>query len=104
MQSGSALLAYVLSNNLMNTAPFANMHFSVLAISGCSLTYTVDNGDPQTGLLVHKAETVAATGVIPVASLLGATLIGMRIGMHAPLLRKDGSISKLSVIDISHPT
>ncbi len=98
---GSTLLAYVLANKLMNTRPVADLHRSDLVVGGSLVTYAVDGDGPQTGLLVHSARTGTAGGVIRVASLLGATLIGMQLGQRAPLLQEDGSISTLRVIDVT---
>ncbi|WP_323783332.1 hypothetical protein [Leisingera sp.] len=97
VQPQTTLLSYVLANKLMNARPMADVHCSDLAVGGSHVTYTVDGEAPQTGLLVHHAGPEPIRGVIPVASLLGATLIGMRVGQRAPLLCEDGSISKLIV-------
>jgi hypothetical protein len=39
-------------------------------------------------------------GIISVASLIGATLIGMRKLQRAPLLRDDGEIETIVVLDV----
>ncbi|AML52006.1 hypothetical protein [Falsihalocynthiibacter arcticus] len=102
MRPSSQLLAYVLANKLMNTRPVTDVYCSDLVIGGCHVTYAIDGETPQTGLLVHRARAGSLTGVIPVASLLGATLIGMRVGQRAPLLYEDRTIGKLLVIDVTH--
>ncbi|AHC99559.1 hypothetical protein METH_01505 [Leisingera methylohalidivorans DSM 14336] len=91
------MLSYVLANKLMNARLIAEVHCSDLAVGGSHVTYAVDGEAPQTGLLLHRAGPEPIRGVIPVASLLGATLIGMRVGQRAPLLCENGSISKLIV-------
>ena len=103
LRSSSKLLAYLLANKLMNTRPVEGLHCSDLAIGGSRVTYAIDDETPQTGLLVHRARAGLPSGVIPVASLLGATLIGMRVGQRAPLLREDGTIGRLAVVDVSSP-
>jgi hypothetical protein len=102
MRPCSALLIYVLSHKLMNTKPVSNVHCSDLVTGGCRVTYTVDDHAPQASKLAHRARAGLVSGAIPVASLLGATLIGMRIGQRAPLLDEDGKISRLAVIDVSY--
>ncbi len=71
-------------------------------VTGTSFVrYAIDGGPVQTGLLSHWARSGARSGVIPVCSLLGAALIGMRKGERAPLLNEDGSIAALAVLDVS---
>lgn len=68
---------------------------------GSQVTYSIAGGPQQCGLLVHRARLEAAAGgIIPVASLLGATLIGMRVGQRAPLLCEDGAIVSLMVLGV----
>ncbi|MDF1855755.1 hypothetical protein [Pseudooceanicola sp.] len=98
----SKLLAHVLANKLMNTRPVDDVRHSDVVIGGSCVTYVVDGEAPQTGLLVHRARSGLSGGVIPVASLLGATLIGMRTGQRAPLLFEDGTIGRLCVIETSN--
>lgn len=102
MRPSSTLLAYVLANKLMNTRPVSDVHCTDLVVGRSRVTYAVDGEVPETGLLVHRARSGALSGVIPVASLLGSTLIGMRVGQRAPLLREDGTIGKLSVTAVAH--
>ena len=96
LRPSSRLLAYVLANKLMNTRPSDDVYYTDLIVGGSCVTYTVDGKEPQSGLLAHQPG-----GIIPVASLLGATLIGMRIGQRAPLLFEDGSIGRLFVKDVT---
>ena len=97
----SKLLAYVLANKLMNTRSVDDVHQSDLVVGGSCVTYAIDGADLQTGLLVHRARAGLPGGVIPVASLLGATLIGLRAGQRAPLLFEDGSIGRLRVTEVT---
>lgn len=48
-------------------------------------------------------QPVPLPGQVLVASLLGATLIGMRILQRAPLLREDGMIDTIVVLDVKPP-
>lgn len=101
LRPSSKLLAYVLANKLLNTRSVDDVHRSDLVVGGTRVTYAVDGTEPRTGLLVHRAKAGQPGDVIPVASLLGATLIGMSVGQRAPLLFEDGSIGKLHVIDVT---
>ena len=103
MRPNSKLLAYVLANKLMNTRPVSDVHQSDLVVGGASVTYAVDNQAPLTGLLVHRVKAGLPGAEIPVASLLGATLIGMRVGQRAPILFEDGTIGEVSVISVASP-
>ncbi|HBB81726.1 MAG TPA: hypothetical protein DC031_00295 [Sulfitobacter sp.] len=103
-RSGSTLLAYVLANKLMNARAVADLPFVDVAIGGSEVAYAIDGALPCSGLLVHSARPGAPGGVIAVASLLGATLIGMRVGERAPLLNEDGGIATVSVVSIVSPS
>lgn len=74
-----------------------------VVIGGSQVTYKIGDGPAQRGLLSHRVRSGArigdGTGVIAVKSLLGATLIGMRVGQRAPLLRDDGTIVSVSVLE-----
>lgn len=71
-------------------------------VTGAScVSYALDGGPAQIGFLSHRATNGAHSGVIPVCSLLGATLIGMRVGERAPLLHEDGAISSLTVLSVA---
>lgn len=73
-------------------------------VTGAScVSYAIDGAAVQIGYLSHRARNSVQTGVIPVCSLLGATLIGMRVGERAPLLREDGTISSLTVLSVTPP-
>ncbi|SMX48781.1 hypothetical protein [Maliponia aquimaris] len=100
---GWTLLAYVLHHKIMNTEPVADFHAGDLVTGGCEVSYSVNGGPGQKGLMSHRTRSGFGGGVIPVASLLGATLIGMRVGQRAPLLREDGEILSLSVLDVTPP-
>ena len=102
--SARGLLGYVLRNKIMTTEPVANLHARDLVTGGCCVSYSVDGGPVQSGLLVHRARSGSGSGVIPVSSLLGATLIGMRIGQRAALLCEDGAILSVTVLEVAPPS
>ncbi|TDE33064.1 hypothetical protein [Antarcticimicrobium sediminis] len=99
----SLLLSHVLLHKLMTLEPVDNVYAGDLVTGGCQVAYSVDQKPASSGLLVHRARSGGASGVIPVSSLLGATLIGMRTGQRAPLLHEDGTIGTLSVLSVTHP-
>ena len=94
------LLAHVLHHKIMTTEPVRNTQAHDLVTGGCRVIYSVDGGPFQTGLLAHRARSGVGSGVIPVSSLLGATMIGMRVGQRAPLLRDDGTIGTIAVLGV----
>lgn len=71
---------------------------SGLVIAGCQVTYMISGEGARSGLLSMGPESTP--GSILVASLLGATLIGMRKLQKAPLLRDDGHIETVAVLDV----
>lgn len=98
------LLAYVLQNKLVNCEPVGTSVDRDIVTGGSFVTYSVGGGAATSGLLVHRARPgLLQSGVVPVASLLGATLIGMRTGHRAPLLCEDGSVKSLLVLDTVPP-
>ncbi len=99
----SKLLAHVLLHKIATTEPVRDMLARDLVTGGCRVIYSVDGGPIQTGLLVHRARSGLASGVVPVSSLLGATLIGMRVGQRAPLLRDDGTVGTITVQGVIQP-
>ncbi len=101
--SGTELLAYVLRHKIMAIAPVRYFHDGDLVTVGCQVSYSVDGGSVETGLLFHRARSAMAGGAIPVSSLLGATLIGMRVGQRAPLLNEDGTIGSVAVLGLAQP-
>lgn len=99
-----SMLAYVLQNKLVNSEPVSTPLDREIVIGGSLVSYSVGGGASAHGLLVHRERPGIQKGdVIRVASLLGATLIGMRAGQRAPLLCEDGSVTSLLVIDTVPP-
>lgn len=68
---------------------------------GATVRYTIDDGPEQTGLLCHNSRTLGANGVIAAFSLLGVTLIGMRVGQRAPLVHRCGKITAVTVLGVT---
>lgn len=86
------------------TGATANVGRHDLVSGGSRVTYSVDGGPPQTGLVVPRARTGLDSGVIPVSSLLGATLMGMRAGQTSPLLGDDGATGSILVLSVKQST
>ena len=96
----ATLLAHVLNRKIMTTEPVSAALPNDVVTGGCQVSYSVQGGPRETGVLVHSANPQPGSGVIPVSSLLGATLIGMQVGQRAPLLREDGTITRISVLGV----
>jgi hypothetical protein len=101
---GWAMLAHVLHHKIMTVEPVPTPQVNGMVTDGCKVTYSVDDGPPQIGLLTQRARSGQDNGVIPVSSLMGATLIGMRIGQRAPLPSVDGTVYTVTVLGVLHPT
>lgn len=97
------LLACVLRDKIKMTDPVSDPPARDLAIGGSRVTYSVNRGPARTGLLAHRARSASGISVIPVASLLGATLIGMVAGQRAPLLLEGGSVLTVRLLEVSSP-
>jgi hypothetical protein len=69
-----------------------------LVVGGCHVTYMISGEGARSGVL--SMNPVPGMGYVPVASLLGATLIGMRKLQKVPLLRDDGQIDVVVVLDV----
>ena len=70
-----------------------------LVTGGCHLYYMISGGGLQSGVLTFNA--LHQVGAILVASMLGATMIGMRRRQRAPMLREDGTVETLVILDTS---
>ncbi|MEY8799468.1 hypothetical protein AB9K35_04010 [Leisingera sp. XS_AS12] len=69
-----------------------------LVVAGCHVTYMISGGGARSGVL--SMSPAPAPGRVLIASLLGATLVGMRKMQKVPLLRDDGSIETIVVLDV----
>ena len=103
-QTATELLSYVLRHKILATSPVRNVRADDLVTGGCHVVYSIDGGPVRNGRLLHRAGSATASDVIPVFSLLGATLIGIRIGQRAPLLKEDGPIGTVAVQGVTRPS
>ncbi|MDX1784786.1 hypothetical protein [Roseovarius sp. ZX-A-9] len=101
--AGQPFLPHVLQHKITSSTALDEPVPDDVVTGGCRVTYAINGGPAESGLLVHRARTGAVNGIIPVSSLLGATLIGMRVGQRAPLLSLDGTIASVSVLGVAHP-
>ncbi|ARC87382.1 hypothetical protein [Rhodovulum sp. MB263] len=72
-----------------------------LVVAGCHVTYMISGEGARSGLLTISP--VPGPGHLSIASLLGATLMGMRKLQKVPLLRDDGRIETVVVLDVGLP-
>ncbi|KAA8606070.1 hypothetical protein AL036_16190 [Salipiger aestuarii] len=72
-----------------------------LVVAERHVTYMISGEGARTGVI--SMSPVPIPGHVLVASLLGATLIGMRKLQKAPLLRVDGQIDTVVVLDVGPP-
>lgn len=72
-----------------------------LVVAGRHVTFSINDGEPCFATLSMRP--LPFPDHIPVASFLGATLIGMRVLQKAPLLRKNGRIDTVFVMDVAAP-
>jgi hypothetical protein len=60
---------------------------------GSRVVYTLDGEAPTSQLLAHwRSDAVTGGSILPITSILGITLLGMRARQRVPLVRSDGSI------------
>jgi regulator of nucleoside diphosphate kinase len=69
-----------------------------VATGGSRIVYSADEGPEQRRTLVHWDSP--GEDPLPVASLLGATLLGMRVGQLALVPRHDGGASRVSLVAV----
>jgi transcription elongation GreA/GreB family factor len=73
-----------------------------IAVGGSRITYAIDNLKPQTGQLFHNDEYACGQNGIHVGTLLGATLIGMKVGAVGPFLQADGTFRSVRLLCVGH--
>ncbi len=98
---GQPFLTHVLHNKIRSSISCSENIPADVVTGGCRVIYSIDGAPAQSCLLSHRARMGAVSDVIPVSTLLGATLIGMRIGQRAPLLCLDGTVATVSVLGVS---
>ena len=95
------MLARLLSQKLLYTPVVENDRIGPLyATGGSRVTYAIDDLEPQSGRLFHDAAYALGQDGIQVATLLGATLIGMMAGNRAPFLQADGSFRRVRLLGV----
>ncbi|MGR3525279.1 MAG: hypothetical protein ACU0CT_04690 [Paracoccaceae bacterium] len=98
-----AMLARLLSKKLLYASVLkADEPCGAIARAGSRVTYAIDDLSSQEGRLFHGNAYALGQGGIPIASLLGATLIGMSSGSDAPFLQADGTFHKVRLISVDH--
>ena len=95
------LLNGLLRHKLKISSPAAHPVPPDLVAGGCHVTYMISGEGARSGMLAMSP--VPLPGHVLVASLLGATLVGMRKLQKVPLLRDDGQIDTLVVLDVNPP-
>lgn len=97
------VLAHVMKHKI-STAQRPLTRLNRCTVTGnCIVTYRFGSGPERVGLLCHWART-ETIGFMPVRSVLGATLIGLRIGQSAPLILTDCSIERVRVLAVAPPS
>lgn len=98
-----AMLARLLSKKLLYAPVLrAGVPTAMIATGGSRVTYAIDDLASREGRLFHGDAYALGQGGIPIASLLGATLIGMSAGGDAPFLQADGTFRRLRLIRVDH--
>ena len=80
------LLARLLRSRIVLAACLTQNDRAEFATGGCWLIYRLDGGNPESGRLVHHLRGSKQDNEIGVASILGATLIGLRKGQKVGLV------------------
>ena len=75
---------------------------SAIAVGGSCVTYAIDELEPQMGRLFHYDEYAFGQNGLHVGSLLGATLIGMKVGAVGPFLQADGTFRNVCLLRVGH--
>lgn len=99
------LLARLLSMKLLYASALTNDEaLPCFAASGSHVTFQIDDLEPQSRFLFHNNESNSSQNGIHVATLLGATLIGLRSGANENLLQNNGSFRRIHLINVTHPS
>lgn len=99
----SSLLTAALKRKISGARALGNARPDDAVTGGCVVSFSIDDGPLRSGLLVHRARPGVGGGVIPVSSVLGATLIGMRVGQDAAMVCDDGSRATVHVAQVEAP-
>ena len=93
-----ALIEGFLHHKLRLARPAPEPTPANLVVAGRLVSFMTNGGKPRSGMLTFVPGDDA--GCIPVTSFLGATMLGMQALQKAPLLREDGWIDTLVVLDV----
>lgn len=72
-----------------------------IATGNSRIVYSLNGEAEQTCVLRHWEQEDDDPAAVPVRSLLGVTLLGMRVGQNLPLLRENGSLDHVAVTHIA---
>ncbi len=99
--SNQHLLAWVMRAKLAHARVVLPDDVDEKVVTGGSrVVYSVGVLPGESRMLVHWDDNPLFGDRLRVATLLGATLLGMRAGQEAPLFRPDGSTGRLFVRDV----
>ena len=93
-----ALIEGFLHHKLRMARPAPEPTPANLVVAGRLVSFMTNGGKPRSGILTFVPGDDA--GCITVTSFLGATMLGMQALQKAPLLREDGWIDTLVVLDV----
>jgi len=93
-----ALIEGFLHHKLRMARPAPEPTPANLVVAGRLVSFMTNGGKARSGMLTLVPSDDA--GCIPVTSFLGATMLGMQALQKAPLLREDGWIDTLVVLDV----
>lgn len=71
-----------------------------LATSGSKVVYSMNGLPPETRTLSHRSQPETGDFGLPILTLLGATLLGMKAGQRAPALLADGTTAIVRLIEV----
>ena len=75
-----------------------------IAASGSRCTFSIDDLEPQSATIFLCGESAAGQNGLSVGTLLGATLIGMKVGTSGPLLQSDGTFRRVHLLGVGRQT
>jgi regulator of nucleoside diphosphate kinase len=73
-----------------------------VATGNSRVVFSADAGADESRVLVHWDEHYVVGLSLPIDTLLGTTLLGMRAGQRAPLLRADGTIGTVLLRSVAY--
>ncbi len=74
---------------------------SDIATGNSHIVYSVDGKPDESRVLVHWDHEAMVEYSLPVNTLLGVTLLGMKAGQRAPLMRADGTVGEVFLRQIA---